>query len=171
METVPPEHKKAGRAMLYIGWVIFLALLVYIFGNWEEAKINPNQNVQSSINGETAEVILQRNSQGHYLLNAKVNGATVTFLVDTGASQLVFTESQARKAGLVAGGSYPVSTANGTIRVMSTEVGSLKIGDIELYQLPAAINPHMDGYALLGMSALVNLEWTQRGDKLIIGQH
>jgi len=156
--------------MLFIGWIIFLGLLVQIFGNWEEAKINPNQKLQSSINGEAAEVVLQRNSQGHYLLNAKVNGATITFLVDTGASQLVFTESQAKKAGLIAGRPYSVSTANGNIQVMSTEVGRLKIGDIELYQLPAAINPHMQGYALLGKSALVNLEWRQSGDKLILRQ-
>jgi len=156
--------------MLFIGWTIFLLLLIRFFGNWEEAKINPNQNLQSSTIGGATEVALQRNTQGHYLLNAKVNGTTITFLLDTGASQLVFTESQAKRAGLVAGRPYSVSTANGNIRVYATEVGSLEIGEINLYQLPAAINPHMEGYALLGMSALANLEWSQKGDQLIIRQ-
>lgn len=168
---MPADNKKIGKTMLYIGWSIFLVMLVYFFGNREEAKINPNQQLQSSSMNGVAEVILQRNSTGHYLLNAKVNGTTITFLVDTGASQLVFTEAQAKKAGLVANRPYSVSTANGTIRVFSTQVDNLKMGEVEMYQVPAAINPHMEGYALLGMSALANLEWRQSGDKLIIRQH
>ena len=177
MEHAPgePENqqpdRKMGKTMLIAGWLIFLALLVQIFGDWEESKTNPNRELQSSSIDGIAEVILQRNSQGHYLLNARVNGTTISFLVDTGASQLVFTESQAKKAGLVAGRPYSVSTANGNIRVFSTEVSHLQMADIELHQIPAAINPHMQGYALLGMSALVNLEWSQRGDQLIIRQY
>lgn len=162
--------RKTGRIMLYIGWAIFLLMLTMIFGNWEESRINPNRHPQSSLIDGTAEVILQRNNQGHYLLNAQVNGTTISFLVDTGASQVVFTESQAKKIGLESGFPYYVGTANGDIQVWSTEVGQLNIGDIQLQDIPAAINPHMDGYALLGMSALVNLEWTQSGDRLILRQ-
>lgn len=164
-------QQKTGRAMLYVGWVICLAVLVYLFGNWESTRLNPNQNVQGRIVEGNAEIVLQRNPQGHYILNAEVNGKVISFLVDTGASQLVFTEAQASKAGLKSGPSYYVSTANGDIRVQSTSVNTLRMGNIELYDLPAAINPHMDGYALLGMSALVNLEWRQRGDELIITQY
>lgn len=170
MEPEQDPNKKIGKTMLYIGWIMCLGLLVSIFGDWEKARINPNQDVQSSIDGGIAEIVLQRNAYGHYVLNAQVNGETITFLVDTGASHLVFTENQAKKAGLIAGRPYYVSTANGDIQVKSTEVDSLKMGDIELYQIPASINKHMDGEALLGMSALSNLEWQQSGDKLIIRQ-
>ena len=156
--------------MLFIGWVIFLLLLIGFFGHREEARINPNQKLQSSTAGGVTEVVLQRNALGHYLLNAKVNGATISFLIDTGASHLVFTESQAQKAGLVPGSPYSVGTANGNIRVYSTEVESLEMGAISLHRVPAAINPYMEGYALLGMSALANLEWRQKGDQLIIRQ-
>lgn len=166
----PADNKNTGKAMFCVGWIMCLGMLVWIFGNWEQAKINPNQQIQSSHIDGALEVILQRNSQGHYLLNADVNGTSITFLVDTGASHLVFTESQAKKIGLEPGRPFYVSTANGDIQVRSAEVDRLKIGDIQLYELPASINPHMDGEALLGMSALANLEWTQRGDKLIIRQ-
>jgi len=52
--------------------------------------------------------------------------------------------------------------------VQSTVVDQLNIGGIELRQVPAAINPNMDGLALLGMSALSSLDWRQTGDELII---
>lgn len=154
--------------MLYAGWLIILGLLVYVFGNWEESRINPNRNVETRIVGDSRQVVLKRSANGHYMLNAGVNGETITFLVDTGASQLVFTPDQAQRAGLVPGSSYYVGTANGSIRVQSTEVDRLRIGDIELSQVSAAINPNMDGFALLGMSALSSLHWRQTGDELII---
>lgn len=161
-------HSGSGRFMLYAGWVIILGLLAYLFGNWEEARINPNRNVETRVIGESTQVILKRSNNGHYMLNAEVNGETITFLVDTGASQLVFTPEQAQMAGLERGSSYYVSTANGSVQVHSTVVDQLRIGDIELSQVPAAINPNMDSFALLGMSALSSLHWRQTGDELII---
>jgi len=154
--------------MLYAGWLIILALLAYVFGNWEKTRINPNRNVETRIIGDSSQVVLKRSANGHYMFNAEVNGETITFLVDTGASQLVFTPEQAQRAGLVPGSSYYVGTANGNIRVQSTEVRQLQIGGIELRRVPAAINPNMDGFALLGMSALSSLHWRQTGDELII---
>lgn len=166
----PPvlESKKTGQTMLTIGWIIALAMLTYFLGIWEKDKINPNQSIQSSIENGIAEVVLKQNSQGHYLLNAEVNGEVLTFLVDTGATQVVLTESQAKKVKLRSGVPFTVSTANGNIRVYSTNIGHLKIGEINLYDVDASINPYMDDYGLLGMSALANLEWIQRGDTLIL---
>ncbi|MBC6428910.1 MAG: TIGR02281 family clan AA aspartic protease [Cellvibrionales bacterium] len=156
--------------MLVIGWVVFLVLLAQLFSVREAARINPNQRIASSEVDGVREIVLQRGRGGHYMLDAEVNGETVTFLLDTGASQLVFTVPQAERIGLRAGASYSVSTAAGTIRVRATEVAHLMMGNIELFDIPAAINPHMDGPALLGMSALANLEWTQIGDELRVRQ-
>ena len=167
-QNKPNPHGGSERLMLYAGWLIILSLLAYLFGNWEETRINPNRNVETRIVGEQTQVILKRNASGHYLMNSSVNGETITFLVDTGASQLVFTPEQARRAGLSPGNSYYVSTANGNIQVQSTVVDQLNIGDIELRQVPAAINPNMDGFALLGMSALSSLVWRQTGNELLI---
>jgi aspartyl protease family protein len=161
-------HQGSGHLMLYAGWLIILGLLAYLFDNWEETRINPNRNVETRIVGESSQVVLKRSNNDHYMLNAQVNGETITFLIDTGASQLVFTPEQAQRAGLIPGNSYYVGTANGNVQVQSTVVEQLRIGDIELSQVPAAINPNMDGFALLGMSALSSLHWRQTGDELII---
>lgn len=162
------DNKKMGKTMLTIGWIFALIVLTYFLGLWEKDKINPNRQLDTSANNGIAEVRLKQNAQGHYLLNAQVNGHTLTFLLDTGATQVVLTEEQARKTGLKSGLPYTVSTANGNIRVYSTNIGHLKIGEINLYDVEASINPYMDDYGLLGMSALADLEWSQSGETLIL---
>ena len=159
-----------GRGMLYAGWLIVLAILVFFLGDWEQGQSNPNRDLSGSERGGVREVVLERNRYGHYILDAQVNGSDVTFLLDTGATDLVFTEPQARELGLTRGLKYWVSTANGDIQVFRTTVDQLRIGNIVLHNLNASINPHMDGEALLGMSALVDLEWSQRGNQLFIRQ-
>lgn len=162
-------EKRIGRGMLYVGWILILALLVWVFSDFEESRLNPNRNLSASAT-TTNEVVLQKNIYGHYLFTGLANGKEVDFLLDTGASSVVFTEKQANELGLKKGFRMEVSTANGNISVYTTQLKTLRIGSIVLYDIEAAINPHMDGDALLGMSALGDLEWSQRGDQLTIRQ-
>ncbi|HEX8444437.1 MAG TPA: TIGR02281 family clan AA aspartic protease [Allosphingosinicella sp.] len=46
------------------------------------------------------ETSLRRESDGHFYVNAEVNGRTVRFVVDTGASSVALTEEDARRIGL-----------------------------------------------------------------------
>ena len=65
-----------------------------------------------------------------------------------------------------------VSTANGTIPVNMTTLGRVQIGNIVLNNVRAHINPYMDEEEiLLGMTFLKHLEFTQRGDQLILRQY
>lgn len=50
-----------------------------------------------------ADVTLERAADGHFYVDAQVNGAAVRFLVDTGASSLVLTQADAQRAGIGAG--------------------------------------------------------------------
>ena len=158
---------KLGRGMLYFGWLIALALLAFAFSGMEKSRHNPNSNLD--LNGQK-EVILKKNDYGHYIFTGLANGAEVDFLLDTGASSVVFTEQQARELGLKKGLRHRVNTANGEISVYTTQIDRLQIGPIVLRNVPAEINPHMDTEALLGMTALGELEWSQSGDTLTIRQ-
>lgn len=158
---------KLGRVMLYVGWFIVLAILAYMFSGVEKSKVNPNRDLDQSGSGE---VILEQNAYGQYIFTGLANGQEVDFLLDTGASSVVFTEKQAEKLGLKRGIRHRVNTANGEIWVYSTHVERLQIGSIVLRNVTAQINPHMDVEALLGMTALGELEWSQRGDTLTIRQ-
>lgn len=160
---------RVGKGMLYVGWIIALAVLVFIFSDFEDSRRNPNKNLTSG-SSATDEVVLQQNNYGQYLFTGLANGKEIDFLVDTGAYGVIFTEKQANELGLEKGFEIEVRTANGDTYAYSTRLEKLQIGPIELYDVLAAIQPNMEGEALLGMSALGELEWSQRGNELTIRQ-
>ncbi len=168
----PLPGQKTGRNMMYMGWLIVLGLLTVIFGGWEEGRINPNQQVNSTVIGNTAEVKLQRNPWGHYLANGTINGGEVTFLVDTGATYVSVPKHIADKLDLKKGTRGYSSTANGTIEIFMTTINQLELGAIDMRDVRATINPHMkEDEILLGMSFLKKLELVQQGDTLLLRQH
>ncbi|RRJ83538.1 TIGR02281 family clan AA aspartic protease [Aestuariirhabdus litorea] len=156
--------------MIAIAWIIGLALLTRYFAGVEEQQYNPNSTPQSRLDADgLPELVLRQNRFGHYLLTGAINGQPATLLLDTGATAVVVAESLARKAGLQRGVAGYANTANGRVRVFSTRIASLQMGEIVLYDVPASINPAMQGdEVLLGMSALRQLEFTQRGQELTL---
>ncbi|MGI9334732.1 MAG: retropepsin-like aspartic protease family protein, partial [Gammaproteobacteria bacterium] len=77
----------------------------------------------------------------------------------------------ARRIGLERGMPLQTHTANGTITTYRTRLASVVLGDIELGNVRASINPHMQGdEVLLGMSFLRNLELVQRDRTLTLRQ-
>jgi len=167
------SHTKTGKWMLAISWIIVLVILTMIFGKWEYNQINPNQNLHSSANeNDVIEVLLLQNKWGHYVFNGKINGKTVEFLLDTGASEVSIPGNLAQDLNLVSGAPLNRYTANGRIEVYASSVSSLEIGDIHLSDVFATINPNMkQGQILLGMSALKQVEFIQRDGTLILKQY
>lgn len=159
--------------MMIAGWIIGIALLSLLFNNVLEKQINPNQRVAARMNDSgVREVMLQRNRYGHYVANGKINGHTVEFLLDTGASDVSVPQSMAKRLGLKPGQPITYNTANGNITAYLTTIGDLRLGNIALQNIPASINPNKgDQTILLGMSFLKHLEFTQSGDTLIIRQY
>ena len=168
------EHlqNRLGRHMMIAAWIIAIILLSLFFSDILDKQWNPNQNIQSSISDQgLREIRLKRNKQGHYLARGRINGQPVTFLLDTGATLVSIPEDIARRLSLKAGGRSYASTANGIIETYSTRLDSIGIGNIELYDIAAQINPHMNtNEILLGMSFLKRLELIQRGNILTIRQ-
>ncbi|MNR11501.1 Retroviral aspartyl protease [compost metagenome] len=117
------------------------------------------------------EVRLASSRQGHYLLDGRIDGQGATFLLDTGATQVAVPSKLAERLGLERGAPVTVSTANGRVTGHRTQLQDLRLGDIRLTQVPAIIVPGMDGdEVLLGMSALKQLEFTQRDGTLVLRQ-
>lgn len=155
--------------MIYLAWLLFLALLTFWFNNYLEQQNNPNQNISATWDKDVAEVKLTQNRYGHYLANGKINHLPVTFLLDTGATLISIPEPIALQLKLKRGLSAKSRTANGTITVYDTRLNSVSIGSIELNNIRATINPHMKSdEILLGMSFMKHLEMTQKGKELIL---
>ncbi|MCG6938501.1 MAG: TIGR02281 family clan AA aspartic protease [Gammaproteobacteria bacterium] len=162
---------RAGITMTVIAWLIFLAILFGLFDYFSSQRYNPNQNVATAINGLQKEISLQRNAYGHYVAGGTINGYDVTFLLDTGASDVAIPESLANKIGLSKGYRFYVKTANGNTVAYQTHLDSVAIGDIKRYDLNATILTNMTGdEVLLGMNFLKHFEIIQKGQSLTIRQ-
>ncbi len=169
------ESSSAGQAqgkfMMVAAWVTALALLIWIFGNWEENAANPNQNPKTSSGNGIREVTLAGNRDAHYLVNGKINGKEVTFLLDTGATYVAVPKGIAQELGLAVKDTGYADTANGRVRVGFTRLQSLEIGSIKLSGVDASINGNMPGdIVLLGMSALKQLQLIQENNQLTLRQ-
>lgn len=166
-----PAGKRAGRVMLVLAWGAALLLATQFFADWEEGRRNPNRAPESLHGNGYVEVNLASGRQGHYMAGGKINGEAVTFLLDTGATQVAVPTEVAQRLGLQAGAAITISTANGRATAHRTRLARLELGDIVLTDVAALIAPGMGGDdVLLGMSALKQLEFTQRGGTLVLRQ-
>lgn len=171
-EQAPANTENMGRGMLYMMWVIILGGLSFAGSQWEAKKHNPNQSPNGQTTSSTITVELKRNAYGHYVTTGTINQQKVIFFLDTGATNVSVPADIARKLKLKAGPKVTHNTANGTIDVAITRIPELAIGDIKLYDVPASINPYMEGDdILLGMSVLKHMDFSQQGDTLTLTQY
>lgn len=167
------QPQRIGKGMIFAAWIVVIGLLTLFFNSFLDKQHNPNQTLSTNYdeNG-VREVILQRNRDGHYVANGTINGQAVVFFLDTGATIVSIPEIIANRLNLQRGRAMPVNTANGIITTYYTELDSIALGKIELHHVRASINPHMQSSEiLLGMSFLKHLEFTQRGNTLILRQY
>lgn len=170
MSTASHPTRRQGLVMYALAALALLGLLWLYFENELEERRNPNRNLV--VAPGSGEMTIQRNRAGHYLVPGRINGQAVSFLLDTGATQVAIPAHLGPRLGLVAGRTAQTHTANGTVIVRQTTLDSLILGPFELRGIPGQLNPGQTGEeVLLGMSALRHLEFTQRGDTLILRPH
>ena len=116
---------------------------------------------QPIIDQKTGKVGFQRGLTGHFEVSSKINGATVPLIFDTGASAVVLTVSDARRAGLDTAHlafDTPVSTANGTGRAAIVDLDRIDIGGIVRTHVRAYVtSDNALETSLLGMTFLETL--------------
>ncbi|MCP5367006.1 MAG: TIGR02281 family clan AA aspartic protease [Hyphomicrobiales bacterium] len=117
--------------------------------------------------------VLPANDKGQFWVTARVNDTDVRFMVDTGATDVVLDRSAAEAAGLRPRRhefTRPYRTPNGTVYAAPVTLREVRIGPIELRDVPAVVNEvDMGGMALLGMGFLKRLEgFESRRDRLIL---
>ena len=123
--------------------------------------------------GRGGEVIINRRFSGEFAIGGRVNTARVTFLFDTGASAVVLTAEDARRAGVDTSRlvfDVPVATANGAAMAAETRLGEIAVGPIVMRNVPAMVARRgaLDE-SLLGMSFLERLKsYTVERDRLVL---
>jgi len=118
------------------------------------------------------EVQVWRNTSGMFTTVGSINGLHVPFLVDTGATQVAMNASQARRLGIdfhVIGKPAEVTTASGVVRAWAVTLDSVKVGDLEVRNVPAVV---LEGaqpqVTLLGMSYLGRMEILHEGQLMTL---
>lgn len=118
------------------------------------------------------QLIVARGRGGHYWVNGSVNGNSIPFLLDTGASSIALNAVQARRLGIDfkhAGRPMQVTTASGVERGWQVSLRSVKVGSIEVLGVDAVVlEGDFPADALLGMSFLNRIGWRQEQDALIL---
>lgn len=117
-------------------------------------------------------VHIPMDNSGHFVVDAFIDGQTITFLVDTGATNIVLPPADAKKLGLDINQlkfTQRFTTANGTVQGAPITLPYLKIGSIRLANVPASVNSAPMPNALLGMRFFEYLSGFEvKGDVLIL---
>jgi len=106
---------------------------------------------------DTGRIAIPRDAGGHYKAVLEVNGVPVRFVVDTGASGIVLSRADARRAGIEPDGlAYygEAMTANGAVRTAPVRLDTLTLGPVTDRNLRAWVNEGEMRESLLGMSYL-----------------
>lgn len=154
--------------MIAVAWVLVLIVLTKLFGRWEETSSSapwPDSGLSSN------ELVIGQDRAGHYQVNGLINGFQVTFLIDTGATDVVIPGPLAASMGLPRGATSRSQTAGGLVASWNTRLDELRLGNIVLRQVRATVIPGSGmRQALLGMSALKQLELEQKDHWLRLRQ-
>ena len=148
-----------GKMLQQMGiWVLIFMGAIAVIGMWPEIQrtITPRQSV---VDGTT--IVLPHARDGHYYLTLDINNVPVEFVVDTGASQVVLTQDDAKRIGLNPSSlSYlgTASTANGTVRTAAVRLDTVSLGVITDTSVRAVVNDGQMFGSLLGMTYLSNFD-------------
>ena len=157
--------RRSGTLLLVAAWLGVFGAVWWWFDGWERDQSNPNRTLAAT----AGEVVLERNRAGHYVADGEINGERVTFLVDTGATSVALPMSMAKRLGLELGAAVTVQTANGPKVAYQTRLRRVRLGGIELADVPAIASEGMEGAGvLLGMSFLRHLDFAQRDGRLVL---
>ena len=120
--------------------------------------------------GGGTRIVLTADGGGHFFTGGAVNGKPVRFVVDTGATFVSMGADQARELGVdYAKGERGYSnTANGPMAVYKVKLASVRIGDVQLYDVDGLVGQQPMPAILLGNSFLTRFQMKRDNDTLTL---
>lgn len=114
-------------------------------------------------------IVLFMGEGGHFFAQGRINGQAVRFVVDTGATAVTLGLAEAQRLGLHLDKGRPVrmSTANGQVQAWQLKLDSVRIGDVEVFEVDAIVGPNLP-IVLLGNSFLNRFSMNRSSDTLVL---
>ncbi|ARU06965.1 peptidase A2 [Comamonas serinivorans] len=117
-----------------------------------------------------SQISMASDASGHFLAEGLVNGKPTRFMVDTGATSVAMSLADAVKLGVdyQKGRAVQVSTANGVAPAYALKLHSVRIGDVEVFDVDAVVTSQRMPYVLLGNSFLNRFQMRRDADILVL---
>jgi len=120
--------------------------------------------------GGGSRVVLSADSRGHFMTQGAINGRAVTFMLDTGATSVAMSAADAQRIGLDYSKGQPVQigTANGTTSGYKLRLQSVRVGDVEVYDIDAVVSQQSMPFVLLGNSFINRFSMRRDADQMVL---
>jgi aspartyl protease family protein len=145
---------------------------IEIGGKTQSLRLGGAAVVAGDSGGSTngSRIVLPAGSGGHFTGLGSINGHSMRFVVDTGATMVSMGIDEAARLGLDFNASTAagVMTANGTVAARSLTLTSVRVGDVTVYDVPAMVVPQSMPYILLGNSFLSRFQMRNDNDTLVL---
>ncbi len=146
-------------------WLVVMAALYLVM----EQVRQPRAAVQAA----DGTLVIPRGSDGHFHVAGSVNGQSVRFMVDTGASLVVVTDALAQRAGLDGGQVTQFRTANGVRSGRVVKAQSVAVRSFVVTGVSVGVGYSGDSFddALLGQNFLQHFEVQLLRDRMVLRPH
>lgn len=120
--------------------------------------------------GGGGQIVLTAEGGGHFFTAGAINGKSVRFVVDTGATQVALSQSEAERIGLDyrSGTRSYTMTANGPVPTYRVSLSSVTVGDVTVYNVDAAVLPAPMSHVLLGNSFLTRFQMKRENNRMTL---
>lgn len=164
-----PLGKTLKMAAIWVG-IFGLVFLVFAFrGEFKSLGSRLKAEAVGTPIQQGEELRIPMAEDGHFWVDATVNGREVPFMIDSGASVTTISRETADQAGIETGYRIAeVETANGSVIMHRAYADQFQVGEIARPELPVLVNAN-DGTNVLGMNFLSSLEsWRVEGNYLVM---
>jgi len=120
--------------------------------------------------GGGTRIVLPVSSGGHFMAQGAINGRAVNFMLDTGATTIAMSAADAQRIGLDFSKGQPVrmNTANGVTQGYRVRLDSVRVGDVEVYDIEAIVSQQPMPYILLGNSFISRFSMRRDADQMVL---
>lgn len=160
---------------MFAGWVLIFSAAFVAFTLKDDfmalgKRVLAEAGGQGQVVAAGKELRIRKSLDGHFWINGEINGKTVRFLVDSGATVTSISSDTAALADIVPSGlPTVVQTANGTVSVGRARAERLKIGSIERSNMSVHVSEAFGPMNVLGMNFLSSLSgWGVEGQWLVL---
>lgn len=115
-------------------------------------------------------IVLPVSSGGHFMAQGAINGRAVSFMLDTGATTVAMSAADAQRIGLDFSKGQPVrmNTANGVAQGYRVRLDSVRVGDVEVYDVEAIVSQQPMPFILLGNSFIGRFSMRRDADQMVL---